>query len=204
VRNLLTKRTAVRLIGALFLMITLNGCYFPIRFDIEVDISRQGFYKIVFDGYIVHVALYQGLREGKINSAEEQKKVADVKTDITRDSAASEFRYFNKGRFRVHWEKEGDITRQKFVTFMRRNASFFSIKYNKEKFTIELAGTSLSSSQKKQLRAIGLDMVGEIRIKTDGRVVKHNATQTGTPTKFYIWKIDGMSKPSPKMVISLI
>jgi hypothetical protein len=73
-----------------------------------------------------------------------------------------------------------------------------------KKYTIELSETSLSSPQKKQLRAIGLDIVSEIRIKTDARVVSHNATQKETPTKFYIWKIYGMSKLSPKMVISLI
>lgn len=201
--NLFTRRTVVRIIGALFLMMILNGCYFPIRFDIEVEISRQGFYKIIFDGYIVHVALYQGLRDGKIGAEKERKLVANVKTDLTRDSHTSNFRYFNKGRFGFHWEKEGDITRQKFVTFIRRNAAFFSIKYNKEKFTMELTGTSISLSQKKQLRTIDLDMVGEIRIKTDARVVSHNATQVGTRSKFYIWKINGMEKSSPKMVLSL-
>ena len=94
--------------------------------------SRQGFYKLVFDGYIVNVPLYQELRDGEINSVEEQTKVTGVKTDITRNSAVFEFQYFNKGQFKVHWEKEGDITRQNFVTFMRRNAVFFSIKYNKK------------------------------------------------------------------------
>ncbi len=201
---LLAKRIACRLIGALLLIITLTGCYFPIRFDIEVDVSREGFYKLVFDGYVVNVPLYKGLRDEKIDSTEEQRKVAKVRTDITRDSAVSEFQYYNKGRFKVHWEKKGDITRQKFVTFMRRNAAFFSIKYNKLNYTIELSGTSLSKSQKKQLSAIGLGMIGEIRIKTDARVISNNATEKGTPTKFYIWKINGMNKPTPKMVISLM
>ena len=101
--------------------------------------SRQGFYKLVFDGSIVNVILYQELRDGEINSVEEQKKVTGVKTEITCDSAVSEFQYFNKGRFKVHREKEGDTTRQKFVTFMRRNEVFFSIKYNKTKYTFELS-----------------------------------------------------------------
>ena len=95
--------------------------------------SRQGFYNLVFDGYIVNVPLDQELRDGEINSVEEQKKVTGVKADITCDSAVSEFQYFNKGRFKVHWEKKGDITRQKFVTLIRRNSVFFSIKYNKKR-----------------------------------------------------------------------
>jgi hypothetical protein len=188
-----------RLFGALFLMVVLNGCYFPLKFDIEVEISRQGFYKITFDGYVVYLPLYQGLRDGKIKPSEEAKKVEYVKTDITRDSSTKDFKYVKKGRF-----KEGDITRQKMVTFMRRNAAFLTIQYSKKRYTIEVLGTSLSTAQKKQLRTIGLDMFGEIRIKTDAKVVSHNATKKGTADKFYVWKINGVNGPSPKMVLSLI
>lgn len=202
-RNLFTRRTTGRLIGAIFLMAVLNGCYFPLRFDIEVELSRQGFYKIIFDGYIVNVPLYQGLVEKKINSKEEAKKVKDVETDITRDSSTKEFKYFQQGRFKVHWEKEGDITRQKMVTFMRRNAAFLTIKYSKKRYTIEISSTSLSSEQKAQLRKIGLDMVGEIRVKTDARVISHNATKKGTATKFYIWKINGLNSKTANMLVSL-
>ena len=75
---------------------------------------------------------------------------------------------------------------------------------HRKRYQIEVLGTSLSSAQKGRLREIGLDMVGEIRVKTDAKVVSHNATQKGTATKFYVWKINGMNKPSPKMVLSLI
>jgi hypothetical protein len=204
VRKLFTRRTIGRLFGALFLVVVLNGCYFPLKFDVEIEVNRQGYYKITFDGYVVYLPLYQGLKEGKINPTEEAKKVAYVKTDITRDSSTKEFGYVQKGRFKVHWVKEGDITRQKMVTFMRRNAAFLTIQYSKKRYQIEVLGTALSSAQKGRLRKIGLDMVGEIRVKTDAKVVSHNATKKGTADKFYVWRINGMNGPSPKMVISLI
>lgn len=188
----------------MFLVVVLNGCYFPLKFDVEIEVNRQGFYKITFDGYVVYLPLYQGLKEGKINPTEEAKKVQYVKTDITRDSSTKEFGYVQKGRFKVHWVKEGDITRQKMVTFMRRNAAFLTIQYSKKRYQIEVLGTSLSSAQKGRLREIGLDMVGEIRVKTNAKVVSHNATQKGTTDKFYVWRINSMNGRSPKMVISLI
>ena len=90
------------------------------------------------------------------------------------------------------------------VTFMRRNAAFLTIQYSKKRYQIEVLGTSLSSAQKGRLREIGLDMVGEIRVKTNAKVVSHNATQKGTTDKFYVWRINSMNGRSPKMVISLI
>ena len=52
---------------ALFLVAVLIGCYMPIRFDAEIEITRGGYYDFKFDGYMAKVELFKGLKEGKIN-----------------------------------------------------------------------------------------------------------------------------------------
>ena len=40
---------------ALFLVAVLMGCYIPIRFDAEIEITRGGYYDFKFDGYMTSV-----------------------------------------------------------------------------------------------------------------------------------------------------
>ncbi len=196
------------LITALALVVTaiLGGCYMPARFDAEIEITRHGFYNIIFDGYLVSVPLYDGLRKGKISPDEEKIKAANLKTDLTRDSAVKEFQYMKQGHFKVHWEKKGDLLRTKMVTFLRRNVNIISLKYVRTTGQITMAGTSVAPSQAKRLVAMGLNIVGELRLKTDANVVQHNATKvkkTKNRSKLYIWKLKSIFDPSPNLVISL-
>ncbi|HJN22829.1 MAG TPA: hypothetical protein QF509_02790 [Rhodospirillales bacterium] len=155
----------------------LGGGYMPARFDAEIEITRHGFYNIIFDGYLVSVPLYEGLRKGKILPAEKKTKVARLKTDLTRNSAVKEFQYMKQGHFKVHWEKQGDLLRTKMVTFLRRNANIISLKYVRTTGQITVAGTSVAPSQAKRHVARGLNIVGELRLKTNANVVQHNATK---------------------------
>ncbi len=197
------------LITALALVVTaiiLGGCYMPARFDAEIEITRHGFYNIIFDGYLVSVPLYDGLRKGKISADEEKAKAANLKTDLTRDSAVKEFQYIKQGHFKVHWEKKGDLLRIKMVTFLRRNVNIISLKYVRTTGQITMAGTAVAPSQAKRLVAMGLNIVGEVRLKTDANVVQHNATKvkkTKKRSKLYIWKLKSIFDPSPNLVISL-
>ena len=95
----------------------LGGCYIPIRFDAEIEIHRTGHYDFIFDGYLASVELYKGLREGKISPAEEEKKKEIIRIDFTRDTSVKEFKYFEKGHFKVNWHRNGDLIRSKSVSF---------------------------------------------------------------------------------------
>ena len=47
-------------------------------------------------------------------------------------------------------------------------------------------------------------MEGQIRIKTQARVVNHNANRMSEDlNRFYIWDIRGLDTPLPRMVMSL-
>ncbi|HIJ42671.1 MAG: hypothetical protein QF511_06430 [Rhodospirillales bacterium] len=197
------------LITALALVVTaiiLGGCYMPVRFDAEIEITRYGFYNIIFNGYLVSIPLYDGLRKGKISAGEEKIKAANLKTDLTRDSAVKEFQYVKQGHFKVHWEKKGDLLRTKMVTFLRRNANIISLKYVRTTGRITMTGTAVAPSQAKRLSAMGLNITGELRLKTDANVVDHNATKvkkTKKHSKLYIWKLKSIFDPSPNLVISV-
>lgn len=197
------------LVVAALLVSVLGGCYMPVRFDAEIKLSRNGFYDMIFDGYMVSIELYDGLQKGEISKSEEEEKVARIKADLTRDSAVSEFKYIKLGHFKTHWEKKGDLLKAKMVTFLRRNEKFLTIKYVKTSRQITIEGVSIASSAKKQLDEMGLGaMVGEIRVITDARVREHNATKVkgdikGRGEKTFIWKLKTVYDPSPKLVLTL-
>ena len=198
------RLVARALVVAVFLAAGLGGCYLPLRFDAEVKIMRGGYYEMDYDGYLVWVPLYEGLRTGKISPAEEEEKVARLTVDLTRDTAITDTRYFKLGRFRVRWKKSGDLLRAKSVTFLRRNETFIGIKYVKTTGLITLRGAGTGKSARKRLVAMGLGTEGELRVKTDLPIVEHNATTvTGDEQKILTWKIESLSDPSPNLILEL-
>ena len=196
-------------VALLMMVIVLSGCYLPLRFDTEIEISREGYYSFIFDGYIVKVPFYDALRKGGMSPTEEGEQIALYKRDLENDPAMSNVAYLRQGIYQVHWEREGDLIRDKFVTFIRRNENMLSIRYVKEDYTIRLAGKGLATNQKQQVIDMGLDTVGEIRIITNGKVISHNAgsehpwPDKGPGYTMYTWPVPTIFAPSPQFVMSL-
>ena len=194
-------------LAAVAVLLVLSGCYMPIRFDAEIDINRAGYYTFIFDGYLAKVELYQGLQEGKIEREEELLQVQQIKEDFERDSAVSGFQYYEKGHFRVKYERSGDLLKAKTMTFFRRNEYILGISYNSDTGQISMLGKSLSRDIKGRLRAAGLDTSGELRVFSDANVVSHNATTVkpfpskGPDYKMYTWKIQNLLAPTPALKI---
>ncbi len=191
---------------ALFVIFGLSSCYLPASFDAEIDISRSGFYSIVFEGYLAEINLFNAIRAGKLTRKEEAAKVKILETDFGRDSATKEFSYFRQGHFKVKWEKSGDILVSKMVSFVRRNENMFSISYNKKKALVTVQGKQISKINAKRLTDAGLGMKGQLRIKTDARVIKHNANkvkQGKGRNKIYIWNIKSPFDPAPSLSFNL-
>ena len=170
------KGLRILALGA-FLAAVLGGCYIPVRFDAEIELTRGGYYDMIFDGYMADVGLFDGINKGKISPAEERKKVESIKTDITRDKSAKEFAYVEQGHFKINWRKSGDLIRARMVVFLRRNEKFFTIKYVKTTGLVSMEGVALAPSNAKKLFDMGLNSQGQIRVKTDAKVISHNATK---------------------------
>ena len=199
------KGLRILALGA-FLAVVLGGCYMPVRFDAEIEITRGGYYSLIFDGYMVDVGLYKGLLEGKYSSAEKKKKIESIKADFARDTSTNEYAYIDQGHFKVNWRKSGDLIRTKMVVFLRRNEKFFTIKYFKKTGLITMEGVALAKSAAKKLFALGLNSQGQIRVKTDAKVISHNATKVRNKNKakkIYVWQIKSIFDPIPRLTISL-
>ncbi len=189
----------------------LSGCYIPLRFDAEIEIDRQGYYSLIFDGYVADIELYRGIVSGEIKKPREEEIKAAIKADIERDPNTTEYQYHRRGVFKLGWKREGDLIRSRTVTFLRRNERFFGLAYNKDTGRITIEGRSLSRSQKDQLAQAGLNMSGELRVLTDAKanVVQHNAdtvrefTRAGKEMKAYFFTFKNIYRATPAMTITL-
>ena len=192
---------------AAILTVVLSGCYLPLRFDAEIELSKRGYYSIIFDGYLAWVPFFDKLKKGELSKEQEKKESEKILTDLTRDSATKEVKYFKNGVFKVNWQKSGDLFRSPMITFVRRNAVLFSISYVKDSDQVTLRGTMVKQNDAKRLTEMGLGIDGELRVKTDGRVVDHNAAKEtkvpGTNQKLYVWKVKSLFEQAPKLVMVL-
>ncbi len=200
--------SARRLLFLFVIVVALGGCYLPVRFDAEIEITRYGIYKMTFDGYMAEVTLFDGIQKGKVTAADEAKKVAIIEADFTRDSSTKVFEYIREGHFRVRWHKEGDLLRSGMVAFFRRNENILSLQYGKKTGRITMRGKHLKKSARQRLHDMGLDMRGELRVRTNAKVLNHNATKVKKSkdrkgVTIYIWKIKNIFDPAPKLEISL-
>ena len=71
-------RPAAAILVAIVLSQALSGCYLPIRFDAEIEITRNGYYEIFFDGYVTEVTLFDALRRRALSPDEEQERADNV------------------------------------------------------------------------------------------------------------------------------
>ncbi len=190
-------------------MLLLASCYMPIRFDAEIELTKTGYYHIIFDGYLAQVELYQDIKQGKASGTEERERVQIIRDDFERDPSTKEFAYIKQGHFKVHWERSGDLIKARTVTFFRRNEHILGLSFNKETGQISMLGKSLQRDVKDKLRAAGLDTSGNIRVFTDARVVTHNATSVrpypdkGPNYKVYTWEIKNLLSPTPSLKLQL-
>ncbi len=196
-----------RLAVALFLVAVLAGCYMPIRFDAEIEITRGGYFDFKFDGYLAKVELFQGLKEGKINPEEEKKQIEIIKRDFARDSGFKDFKYLKMGHFKIYWEHNGDLIKIKSVTFISAPEYILGLRYNYKTRRITMAGKSLKNDMKKKLDQLGLGWTGQIRVFTDAKVITHNATtvkknkRKGGSFMTYIWDLKNIYAPTPSLVL---
>ncbi len=203
------KRPLLRYLLPLLIALGVTGCYLPVRFDAEIEISRRGYYEFFFDGYIAHIDLFDKLTKGEMSREEEKEKIQVLKTDFTRDTNTQSFKYIKRGHFYVNWQKKGDLLKAKTVTFFRRNENMVSISYNSKSGRVQVAGRSLQRKQRRTLHEMGLGLSGQLRVITDTNVIAHNATtikkmpKRGPRFRMYIWEIKNIFDKTPSITMAL-
>lgn len=201
--RLFAKATALLCAG-----LVLTSCYMPVRFDSEIIVDRQGYYDLKFAGYMADVTLYQGLVDGTISPEQEQEKIAIIERDFSRDPDTKEFSYYREGHFKVRWERAGDLVAAKTVTFLRRNELILQLKYVENSGYVVLEGKSLKKENRDRLAQMGLDMQGQIRLKTDMPIKDSNATSKKKDPNdprfmWLVWDIKNIHSPRPRAIFLL-
>ncbi len=200
-------KNILRSIGcSAILIVTLNACYVPLHFDADVVINRTGHFEMAFDGDVAWLPLYDKMRRGQIGRADERETVSLIKKDLARDSSFQEIEYERHGIFKLRWRTAGDLLRSKMISFIRRNEKLLTLKYVKTTGEISLSGTSISDKQARRLTDRGLAMAGTLTVRTDARVVRHNAhsvVEDGPRWYRYTWRLQSVDEPTPNLVITV-
>ncbi|MFP6710174.1 MAG: hypothetical protein VB913_00570 [Rhodospirillales bacterium] len=141
----------------------------------------------------------------KEGSEEAKIKVKAVIDDFKRDKATKSVSYFRQGAFKVRWVKGGDIIKVRQSIFFRRNENMFSVTYDKKKTIITLRGKYIKKQDVARLEQMGIGLQGVIRIKTDAKVIKHNAQKEWIEKgiRHYGWRLKSLRDRPPILIISL-
>lgn len=184
----------------------LGGCYLPLRFDAEVVITRNGYFDFRFEGDIAWTPLSRDIHQHRLSRQEKREKILRIETDLERDPATQSVRHLRDGVFNLRWQRSGDLLRARSVNFVRRSDRILGIKYIKKTGLVTLEGRAISRDNAQRLRSYRLDTTGTLKVKTDARVVNHNATRVvplGPRTQILVWTIRSVFDPAPKLVIDL-
>ena len=194
-------RLTAAAVGGLLL---LSGCYTPQRFTAGIVINRTGDWTLKYDGTLASAALVPGLMPDRPTPTQFAERVRNITNDMRRDPGFRDVEYLGDGRYRVAYERSGNIYSQPGITFIRTDSRILSISYIKTENEIWVRGSSAPSAQRRWVTDASLDIQGDLRVTTDAEVIDHNATETRdgpNGTKIYLWRIRGVDAPAPRLVI---
>ena len=195
----------LRALAAMAMAVTIAGCFLPQEFDAEIVIDRKGAYGVAFEGELVSLPLQYAFLQGELNDRDERdRRIRDTFSDLE-NSGLSDIKHLGRARYSARYERQGHLGLERTLYFIRRNAKILTIEYNYEVEEITVRGATLRTDQKKLLAEMGLSMKGQLRVRTDAKVIQQNAdrvVQDGL-SQTYIWFIENIYGPAPKLVIKV-
>ena len=180
----------------------LTGCYLPDRFELRLNLQRDGEYAFTYKGDLLAFNFLRKIGAGEA-SANDADEIQVYENDLRRDSGFSEVSYLGQGRYRVDYRRQSNILKRPSFSFVRRNAPFMTVKRTADG-VVTIAGDRPNKQYRDELVAKGFNTRGVVRIWTDARVVDHNANQVieGSPTQ-YVWDIQSIRQPAPRLTAVL-
>ena len=180
----------------------LAGCYLPSDFAADLRITPNGDYNFQYTGQLTYLPLLEKLGKGGLSQSETAEQVKAVTDDLARDKGFEEISYVDRATFRVRYKRVGNILREKSYTFIRINSRLLSMERRTDG-TIVIFGDKPNTADAQRIAATGLVMRGQLRIQTEAQVLQQNATETlDSDPAVYIWRIDGVEQPSPRLTLS--
>lgn len=191
----------LRRLGVLGLVFLLSSCYIPDKFKAELRLSRFGDYAISFDGDLLHVPTLHEYARNNIKPGDEAERLENIRRDLARDIAFKTIEPKGKGRFGVHYEREGRLGKVQLVALIRRDARLLSMKSH-ENGAIVVAANAPKASDAQRMAQMNVTMRGEFRLTTDANILEHNAAEVRPFGRYtvYIWKIENALSPLPRFL----
>jgi hypothetical protein len=197
---------ALRTWALVFLLTPLLGsCYLPTDFEFLVQVAGDGRYVLSYKGQLTSVGIAKSLRSGETTEKEAAEKIQKTQLGLLKKNPGfKSVVYEGQGRFLIDYESSGSVQRHRYVTFVDGTSKFLIIKYLEKEGTVTVTGDKMKDQFVRELINMGLRPSGTLRIRTDAKVLEHNAEQVrGKRTREYVWNIKGFRGAPPKFVMEL-
>lgn len=197
-----TVKKAAWTVMLLIVLSFITSCLFPEKFDIKININKNGSYSFVYDGILTYVIARAGAVEGKL-TAKDERDVKTLEREIKKDPGFKEVRYLGEGRFKVLYKRDGSVNTPMY--FLGVNDRIISIvpKTGKQ---VEVAAMKVDNSTLKMLQDLKMKIDGHVEVTTNGKVLRHNALSEPWFWGFfgaYKWQIKSITDPAPFISIQL-
>ena len=192
------RRLLCRLAALAAAILLVSGCYLPSEYNADLRITPDGRYNFRYEGFLTSTYLLQKMAE-KIDDEALAERVGVVERDLRRDRGFSEVQYVGNGKYKVKYERHGDIDEHGSFIFVRLNARIFTVQRG-EDGVIKMFGAKPDAKTVEAVESAGLKTNGIVRLQTEAQVTDHNAHQVIPGEKpVYIWNLDNLRMPSPRL-----
>ena len=210
----------------------LASCYLPNKFTMVMQVAPDGRYSASFDGTLTQLQFLQRLGTGEINSENVDQYVGIYESEMRRNTGFQEVSYIGNAEYRVKFEKQGSLARERQFSFPIRKGVLLGLRrwtpetaagyfqrfealnhpalpaliqngFQREPDIMEVFGDRLPAKIRQDLRANGFWIQGTIRIWTSAKVGYHNA-QTVVPGNpaMYVWEVSSLEDPAPQIIMA--
>lgn len=202
------KSWAIIFILALALSTIISGCFFPEEFNSKIAINKDGSFDFIFDGILTFVpAKAEEVKSGRL-SAKLEKDLKGLEKELSEDPRYTKVKYIGHAQYKVTFKDRGRLDKPYHYfekSDVQSNPILISILPQQNK-QVKVTGIKLDENTMAQLRPLNMKVNGELNIKTNGKVIKHNAKSS--PSIFglfgtYNWKIQSINDPMPYITIQL-
>jgi hypothetical protein len=185
-------------------MLLLSSCFYPEVFNITLNIDKTGTYSFVFDGTLVFITMDQEKDEVLLRD-QDLKRVQEVEGILKKNPHFQEIKYAGKGKFKVLYRQEGQITPNSRLKFLDEHCALLTIEPS-EPGQVIIKGATLERDTLAYLKKLDFTLAGKLTVTTNARVIRHNADRS--PWLFgllgsYEWQVNLSPFPEPWMLLQL-
>lgn len=183
------------------------GCYLPTDFAADLRLERNGNYAFRYVGDLTDLSMLQRMASGDLVGDDIAERAQFGRKDLARDKGfggIDKIEYLGKAKFKVKFERRGNIRREKTFDFVRFNSRFLGLKRLKDD-TVVVFGGRPNPRALEQLEKAGLKANGVLRVWTNALVKDHNAQdiKPAGGLRIYIWTIKSLKQKPPRLKFDL-